>query len=186
MEACPRRHRLAAQRPDAEPFWHRRQQHRSGRGIRVRDPSPGAARPALRQTLNEPKQRPCGSMKWRPARQLPSRQTRPAKQKRTGVEFGRTTPALAVQRPCRAVVGESCARIASVSGCWSASRRIMEVPAAVDAGLNLVLWMSLRVGVARRASPGTVDCCPWSTSVRFLNFPCPPRQIPDSQVKCQE
>ena len=35
----------------------------------------------------------------------------------------------------------------------------MEVSAAVDAGLFLVLLQSLWVSVARRTSTGTVDCC---------------------------
>src|SRR5438105_380816 len=50
----------------------------------------------------------------------------------------------------------------------------MNVSAAVDAGPSVVLWLSLWASVARGASTGTVDCCLWSTSVRFLCFPCPP------------
>jgi hypothetical protein len=43
-------------------------------------------------------------------------------------------------------------------------------------GGSVVLWLSLWTSVARRASTGTVDCCLWSTSVRFLCFPVLPRQ----------
>jgi X-X-X-Leu-X-X-Gly heptad repeat protein len=50
----------------------------------------------------------------------------------------------------------------------------MEVSAVVDAGPSMVLWLSLWASVARRASTGTVDCCLWSTSVRFLCFPVLP------------
>lgn len=45
----------------------------------------------------------------------------------------------------------------------------------MDAVSSVVPWLSLWASVARRASTGTVDCCLWSTSVRFLIFPaCTP------------